>query len=286
MDNLKDNCGPFWPLVLEIKTRAEQHPYVDVFWINGSRGAGRHVEKSDLDCTVLVKAEEYVDGFRQALDDLLEDGQHPGFYPEQVWSVTHWKEGPRDWLTGVSLSVGPTEAMLQACANLFDNTPEPYQGAFDIRHREPYMDTHFLSHQGLGNEFLYGVPVYDPSGYFAQCRALVLQYPDDLSQAIVERFVGYLEIRLEWMLDRAVPRNKFNFISDIREVVYYIALAHYAKNKRFMEPGLKHYHYDLEVLQPDIRAELDCLLAIDDHFEQERGNKSLYLRQIIDKLKA
>ena len=96
-------------------------------------------------------------------------------------------------------------------------------------------------------------------------------------------FVSRLRIKLRWHTDRWLPRGKANFVLAIQEILYYVAAAHYAKNRRFMRTlGLTRYHDDLATLKPDLRADLDRFLAIDDRFG--RDNKSVSLRRIADKL--
>ena len=50
---------------------------------------------------------------------------------------------------------------------------------------------------------------------------------------------------------------------DIKEDVYYLAIAHYAKNRMFMENGLKHYEEDMKTMKPDLRKLLDTFVTYD-----------------------
>jgi hypothetical protein len=80
-------------------------------------------------------------------------------------------------------------------------------------------------------------------------------------------------------------RGKANFVLAIHDILYFIAAAHYAKNKRLMPTlGLSRYHRDLETLRPDLRRDIDRFLAIDAKFG--RDNKATHLRRIVEQLAA
>ena len=258
----------------------ERLSYVNAFWIHGSRAVGRSRGDSDIDYTVLVKnAKEQEPKLKELFSDLLEWEEVPGFYPEQMWPVATWKQKQQTF-RDVSLRVCNTDSFLKLFANLFSLDYVKHRGE---RWLEPYQDTYFLRHQGAAQFLIVeSFPVYDPKGLLEELKKKVDDYPCEVSWHVVREFVEKLKVKLTWFTDNWVPNNKYTFVSDIREVLYYIAIAHYAANRRFMQNGLKRYDQDLDELQPDIREELGRLLAIDEKLDEE--NKSVYLKVIIDKL--
>lgn len=149
---------------------------------------------------------------------------------------------------------------------------------------ERWQNTKFLGSQGQAQFMVReSVPVYDPQSILLALKNEVAKYSDEFSQQIVDMMTRYLEIKLQWFGDPWIPRSKYSFMVDMKEVLYFIAAAHYAKNKAFMQQGLKRYHLDLKTLKPNIQKDLDKLLAIDDKFEVE--DKAQYLKNIIGTLR-
>ena len=80
MDDIKSISGPYYELTLELKRRLEKLPYVDAFWIHGSRAVGRGTADSDIDYTVLVTdAKSQEPKLMSLLSDLIEWDEIPGF---------------------------------------------------------------------------------------------------------------------------------------------------------------------------------------------------------------
>jgi len=282
MDDIKSISGPYYELTLELKRRLEKLPYVDAFWIHGSRAVGRGTADSDIDYTVLVTdAKSQEPKLMSLLSDLIEWDEVPGFYPEQMWPVARWKQGTGDFRE-ISLRVCTTTSLMEMFSCLFSSECVP---SGSERWLEPYQDTCFLRHQGAAQFLIVeSFPVYDPHGYLQDLRKTVMAYPEEMSHQLVREFVGKLKVKLMWLTEHWVPKNKYTFVSDIRDILYYIAIAHYARNRRFMQNGLKRYHVDISELKPDIKADLDRLLAVDGKFFEE--NKSVFLRRIIEKLEG
>lgn len=280
--DLKKISGPYYELTMEIKNRIEKLSYVDAFWIHGSRAVGRGTADSDIDYTILVKdAKEQEPRLKELFDDLLEWDEVPGFYPEQMWPVASWKK-TKESFSEVSLRVATTSKFTRMFDELYSLERVKHRGE---RWLEPYQDTKFLRLQGAAQFLIMeSVPVYDPDGHLEKLKEKISEYPDDISRQVVREFIEKLKVKLMWLTDDWIPRNKYTFVSDIRDILYYIAIAHYALNKRFMQNGLKRYDNDLAELKPDIRAEMGRLLAIDDRFAEE--NKSPYLRRIIEKIEG
>ncbi len=282
MEDIKSISGPYHELTMEIKKRIEKLSYVDAFWIHGSRAVGRGTADSDIDYTIMVKdAKSYEGKLKELFDDLLEWDEVPGFFPEQMWPVATWKQQQKTF-RDVSLRVCTTEDLLQMFDKLFSSERVKYRGE---RWLEPYQDTHFLRLQGAAQFLIVeSYPVYDPHSHLEKLKKKVSEFPDELAWQIVRDFVEKLKIKLMWLTDDWTPKNKYTFVSDIREILYYIAIAHYARNKRFMQNGLKRYGRDMENMDPKIKEDVDRLFAIDEKFGEE--NKALYLQRIIEKLEG
>ena len=251
---------------------------MDAFWIHGSRAVGRNTSNSDIDYTFLVKNISDIKKLKKSLEDLTEWKEMPGFYPEQKWFTVSWKNR-KGGFHDIGLHIITTGEFLKNFKNAFSMK----KANGDERWLEPYMDNRFLRLQGE-IQFLVveSFSIYDPHDYLKNTKKRLLKYPKKFSEKIVNDFTNKLKIRLMWQGEPWIPRNKFNFICDIKEILYYIAIAHYAKNRKFMQSGLKRYHHDLNEMKPDIRMELDRLLAIDNKFGKE--DKGIYLKRIIKKL--
>lgn len=283
MIDYKTASGPYLSLTEELLRRAQSLDFVRGFWIHGSRSVGRNTEDSDIDYAFIVENKEDEERLAKSLSDILEWKERPGFYPEQIWAGPHWKEhSGEDRFRGIGMHFYGKQEFFDKFDNIFDDAPVEVDGTSGL---DRWQNTKFLQNQG-GVQFIVveSIPLYDPENILAIVKEKALQYPNEFSRMMVDRMVRNLEIKLDWFSEPWIQRNKYNFVSDIREVLYYIATAHYAKNKAFMQNGLKRYHYDLESFTPDIKQGVDKLLAIDENFESE--DKAIYLKTIIEKLKS
>lgn len=273
--------GPFRALTAELKDLSESLPYVDAFWIQGSRASGHHRRDSDMDYMFLVRRRIDMDHLARRIRRFLDFEEIPAWFPEDTWIVGYWKQARFGLPSFVSPHIEVTRSAFQRARNLFNMRPIRVRY---VRWRAPIETTYFLHHQGFGYELLEEtVPVYDPRATLERLQALVSAYPDSLARQLVQDFVSRLRIKLRWHTDRWTPRGKPNFLLAIQDILYYIAAAHYAKNRRLMRPlGLTRYHFDLATLKPDLRRDLDRFLAIDDRFG--RDNKGAHLRRIADRL--
>ena len=283
MIDYKTASGPYLPLTEELLRRAQELEYVKGFWIHGSRSVGRNTEDSDIDYAFIVEKKEDEERLAKSLSDILEWKERRGFYPEQIWTGPHWKEhAGEDNFRGIGMHFYGKQEFLDTFGNVFDDTPVEVEAAAGM---DRWQNTKFLQVQGSVQFIVVeSIPLYDPEGLLGTAREKALSYPDEFSQKIVDCMIKNLEIKLSWFGEPWIQRNKYNFISDIREVLYYIAIAHYAKNKTFIQNGLKRYHYDIKTFKPNIKQEVDELLKIDENFETE--NKSVYLKAILEKLKS
>lgn len=277
----KKASGKYLPLTEQLLQRAEDLDYIKSFWIHGSRAAGTNTEKSDVDYAFVVENKADEEGLAKNLEDIFQWRERVGFYPEQMWLGPHWKEHlDEEGFRGVGMHFYSRQEIKDKFWNLFDNTSVEPQASAGL---DRWQNTKFLVNQG-GAQFIIveSIPLYDPEDILKKAREKVLNYPDEFAQKLVDQMVWNLEIKLGWFGEPWIPRGRYNFISDIREVLYYVAIAHYAKNKALMQNGLKRYYYDIENLKPNIKGEVDNLLRIDENFESE--DKSEYLKSIIKKL--
>lgn len=279
MQDYKIVSDRFLPLTERLLELSKKLPYVKAFWIHGSRSVGRHTYKSDIDYLFVLATDGDKKLFEDELGKIMTWKDTLGFFPEQTWRGLRWDNN------GVSEKIGmhiyTEEEVDEKLTDFFDNEPMDISGMTWL---ERWQNTKFLGSQGAAQFMVReSVPVYDPRGILAKIKQEVAAYPDEVSKQIVETMTRYLEIKLQWFGDPWIPRSKYSFMVDMKEVLYFIAAAHYAKNKAFMQQGLKRYEHDLATLKPDIRADLDKLIAIDGKFAIE--DKAQYLKNIIAALK-
>ncbi len=252
-------------LTEEIKKRVEKLAFVDAFYIHGSRGVNRHSPTSDIDYMFLLKNQKTDEPkLRKALKDLIVFKKTRGWYPEQVWEVCEWKENSKHF-HDIGWHTITTKEMLSTISKLFSTKK------------------YFLEHQDFA-QFLVveAKAVYDPNGYVKKLKSMVAKYPNSLSKDIVKEMVENLKVKLTWVSNNWTPRNKYSFVNDIRDIVWFIALAHYAKNKAFLMNSMKRWHQDMKSFKPNIKNDLDKLISIDANFSKD--NKSIHLKKIIKKL--
>ncbi len=270
----------YLPLTEQFLELCKGLDYVKAFWIHGSRSVGRHIQTSDIDYMFVLDNTASKEAFERELGRFTEWRDTPGFFPEQIWRGCRWDNNGVSEKLGIHIC---TEAeVTNKFTDFFNNDPMDISGMAWL---ERWQNTKFLGSQG-GAQFMVreSVPVYDPEGILPKLKDEVAKYSDEFSKQIVDMMTRYLEVKLQWFGDPWIPRSKYNFAVDIKEVLYFIAAAHYAKNKVFMQQGLKRYHLDLQTFTPDIQQDLDRLLAIDEAFETE--DKAQYLKNIIRALKA
>lgn len=269
----------FLPLTERLLELSKNLKYVKAFWIHGSRSVGRHVHSSDIDYLFVLDNKQSKKEFEKELEGFVEWKDMPGFFPEQTWRGCRWNN------KGVSEKIGlhiyTEDDVKEMFADLFNNEPMDISG---VTWLERWQNTKFLGSQGQAQFMVReSVSVYDPQNILPALKNEVARYSDAFSQQIVDTMTSYLEIKLQWFGDPWIPRSKYSFMVDIKEVLYFIAAAHYAKNKAFMQQGLKRYHLDLPTFTPDIQKDLDRLLALDEKFETE--DKAQYLKNIIGALR-
>jgi len=279
MSDYKEASDRFLPLTEQFLGLSKRLDYVKAFWIHGSRSVGRHMHASDIDYLFVLDNPQDKNEFEKGLSNFVEWKDTPGFFPEQTWRGCRWHND------GVSEKIGvhiyAESELKEMFVDFFNNDPIDIS---DMTWLERWQDTKFLGSQGQAQFMVReSVPVYDPQGTLSKLKSEVAQYSDRFSQHIVDMMTRYLDIKLQWFGDPWIPRSKYSFMVDIKEVLYFIAAAHYAKNKAFMQQGLKRYHLDLKTFKPDIRKDLDRLLAVDDKFETE--DKAQYLKNIISTLR-
>lgn len=279
MQNYKTASDRFLPLTEQFLELSKKLDYVKAFWIHGSRAVGRHVHASDIDYLFVLDDQHNKEDFKKELTSFVEWRDAPGFFPEQTWRGCRWNNN------GVSEKIGLhiyTESEVRMMlADIFNNAHMDISGMTWL---ERWQNTKFLGSQGQA-QFMVGesLAVYAPQNILPALKSRLTKYTDEFSKQIVDTMTRYLEIKLQWFGDPWIPRNKYNFAENIKEVLYFIAAAHYAKNKTFMQQGLKRYHLDLKTFKPDIQKDLDGLLAIDKKFETE--DKAQYLKNIINALR-
>ncbi len=278
MPHYQEVSDRFLPLTGQFLELSKRLEYVKAFWIHGSRSVGRHVHTSDIDYLFVLEKHNKKD-FEKQLSSFVEWKDMPGFFPEQTWRGCRWNSNGMSEKIGVHIY---TEDEVNAMfADLFNNEPMDISAMTWL---ERWQNTKFLGSQGQAQFMVReSVPVYDPHDILPRLKSEVDKYSDKFSQHIVDTMTRYLETKLQWFGDPWIPRSKYSFMVDMKEVLYFIAAAHYAKNKAFMQQGLKRYHLDLEGFKPDIRKDLDRLLAVDDTFETE--DKAQYLKSIVSALK-
>ena len=255
---------PYTKLTLEIEKRVKKLSYVDAFYIHGSRGINRHSPTSDIDYMFLLKNQKEDElKLRKALSDLVEFKKVRGWYPEQIWEVCCLKEKKQSF-HDIGWHTTTTNYLLDKFSKLFSSKE------------------YFLQNQDNAQFMIVEArAVYDPKNYIKKLKKMVSKYPTKLSKEIVADMVENLKVKLMWNGVVWIPRNKYSFINDIRDIVWFIAVAHYAKNKAFLMNSMKRWHHDMDDFKPNIKADLDNLLSIDQNFGKE--NKSIYLKRIIKK---
>lgn len=279
MQDYKTVSDRFLPLTEQLLELSKKLDYVKAFWIHGSRSVGRHIYKSDIDYLFVLDNQKSKDTFEKALANFVEWKDTPGFFPEQNWRGCRWNN------KGVSEKIGmhiyTEDEVNKMFTDFFNNEPMDISGMTWL---ERWQNTKFLGLQGQAQFMVCeSVSVYDPQNMLPALKNEVAQYSDAFSQQIVDTMTSFLETKLQWFGDPWIPRSKYSFMVDMKEVLYFIAAAHYAKNKAFMQQGLKRYHLDLKTLQPNIQKDLDRLLAVDEKFETE--DKAQYLKNIIGALR-
>jgi hypothetical protein len=85
------------------------------------------------------------------------------------------------------------------------------------------------------------------------------------------------------MGDPCYYRNPFHFIENMKEVIFFIAQAHYAKNRKFLMNSMKRWHQDMKHFRPNLEKDLYNLTRVDAKLS--KTDKSIFLRNIIHKLK-
>jgi predicted nucleotidyltransferase len=277
--NYKEASDRFLPLTEQFLELSRRLDYVKAFWIHGSRSVGRHIHTSDIDYLFVLDDAQDKKDFEKELSNFVDWKDTPGFFPEQTWRGCRWNNNSVSEKIGMHIYT--QNEVNNMFADLFNNEP---MGISGMTWLERWQNTRFLGSQGQAQFMVReSVPVYDPHDILPKLRDEVDKYSDEFSQQIVDMMTRYLEIKLQWFGDPWIPRSKYSFMVDVKEILYFIAAAHYAKNKAFMQQGLKRYHLDLEGFKPDIRKDLDRLLAVDDKFGTE--DKAQYLKNIISTLR-
>jgi predicted nucleotidyltransferase len=278
MSNYKEVSDRFLPLTEQFLELSKSLEYVKAFWIHGSRSVGRHVRSSDIDYLFVVNKQNKKE-LKKELERFVEWKDMPGFFPEQTWRGCRWNNN--GVLEKIGVHIYTEDEIKEKFTNFFNNDPMDISSMTWL---ERWQNTKFLGSQGEAQFMVCeSVAVYDPHGILAKLKSEVDKYSDEFSRQIVDMMTRYLETKLQWFGDPWIPRSKYSFMVDMKEVLYFIAAAHYAKNKAFMQQGLKRYHLDLETFKPDIQKDLDRLLAIDEKFDTE--DKAQYLKSIIVALK-
>ncbi len=279
MQDYKIVSDRFLPLTEQLLELSKKLDYIKAFWIHGSRSVGRHVHTSDIDYLFVLEDQKSKEAFEKELANFVGWKDTPGFFPEQTWRGCRWSN------KGVSEKIGVHIYTEDEVNNMFSDlfNDEPMDISV-MTWLERWQNTKFLGSQGQAQFMVReSVAVYDPRDILSKLKNEVANYPEEFSRQIIDKMTHYLEIKLQWFGDPWIPRSKYNFMVDMKEVLYFIAAAHYAKNKAFMQQGLKRYHLDLPTFTPDIQKDLDRLLAIDEKFETE--DKAQYLKSIISTLR-
>ncbi|MBW3013486.1 nucleotidyltransferase domain-containing protein [Candidatus Woesearchaeota archaeon] len=253
---------PYDKLTKEIKKRVQKLPYVDAFYIHGSRAVGRHTKTSDIDYTVLVKDIKHKKDLEKELKDLLEIEYYPGFYGDDYWEICVWKEKKLD----IGWHVIETKLLTRLVTDIFKSK----RNLLKLQDHAQFL-------------IIESLPVHDPKKILAKFKAELKKYPKELADSIVKDCVKKLRIKEWWLGDPCNYRNPFNFILDMKEILQLIATAHYARNRKFMMNSLKRWHQDLKTFKPDIEEDLYNLTRIDNRLP--KTDKSVFLRDIVFKLK-
>ncbi len=279
MQDYKTASDRYLPLTEHFLELSKKLSYVKAFWVHGSRSVGRHVYKSDIDYLFVLDNKQDKKEFEKELGRFVEWKDTKGFFPEQTWRGCRWNNN--GVLEKIGVHIYTEDEVNEMFSDFFNNEPMDVSGMTWL---ERWQNTKFLGSQGAAQFMVHeSVSVHDPSGILPKLKSEVAKYPDECSKQIVDLMTGYLETKLRWFGDPWIPRSKYSFMVDMKEVLYFIAAAHYAKSKAFMQQGLKRYHLDIKILKPDIQKDLDRLLAIDDKFEVE--DKAQYLKNIIGALR-
>lgn len=254
---------PYTDLTQKIKRRVEKLPYVEAFYIHGSRAVGRNSPTSDIDYMFLLKNHKTDDDkLINALRDLIEFKPMPGWYPEQTWIVAS-RNDKKLKFNDIGFHTATTKEILNRFSKLFKSKD------YLLKNQD---NAQFLIAEAKA--------VYDPRGYVKKLKKLISKYPKKLSDEIVQDMVQKLKVKLMWV-DPWIPRNKYSFINDVRDIVWFIAVAHYAKNRAFLMNSMKRWHQDMKSFKPSLKGDLDKLLSIDSGFS--KVNKAKYLKRIIKK---
>lgn len=279
MQNYKIVSDRFLPLTEQLLELSKKLDYIKAFWIHGSRSVGRHVHTSDIDYLFALDDQKSKKALEKELERFVEWKDTPGFFPEQTWRGCRWNNKGSSEKIGIHIYT--KDEVTKMFSDLFNDEPMDISG---LTWLERWQNTKFLGSQGQAQFMVReAVAVYDPHDMLSKLKSEVANYSEEFSQQIVDRMTRYLEIKLQWFGNPWIPRSKYNFMVDMKEVLYFIAAAHYAKNKAFMQQGLKRYHLDLPIFTPNIQKDLDRLLAIDEKFETE--DKAQYLKNIINALR-
>ncbi|MBD3259109.1 hypothetical protein GF371_00595 [Candidatus Woesearchaeota archaeon] len=253
---------PYDKLTKELKKRLSKLKYVDAFYMHGSRAVKRHTKTSDIDYTVLVKDIKHKKELEEKLNDLLEIEYYPGFYGDDYWEICVWKEKKLD----IGWHVIETRLITRLVNDIFRSK----KNLLKLQDHAQFL-------------IIESKPVYDPRKILAKLKAELKKYPRKLADSIVKDHVKKLEVKEWWLGDPCKYRNPFSFVLDMKEILKFIAVAHYAKNRKFMMNSLKRWHHDLKTFKPDIEEDLYKLTRIDAKLP--KTDKSIFLRNIIFKLK-
>ncbi|MBW3015874.1 nucleotidyltransferase domain-containing protein [Candidatus Woesearchaeota archaeon] len=247
-------------LTQELKRRLSKLPYVDAFYIHGSRGAGRHTPISDMDYTVLIKDKRYNNRLYKELEDILELENVPGFFGDALWPVHSWEGLDVGW------HVIETGYLKKLVRDIFKSK----ENLLKFQDQAQFL-------------IIEAKPVYDPKGLLKLFKSRLRKYPKRLADAVVEDRIKKLETKIMWIGEHGHYRNPFHFIENMHEIILFIAQAHYAKNRAFLMNSMKRWHQDMKLFKPNIKRDLDELVKIDKNIA--RYDKGKVLRRIIEKLK-
>jgi hypothetical protein len=218
--------------------------FVAAVFRNGSHVAGTAQADSDIDFTVLVQCEEEVEAAHQRLTEAF---AFRGLCHE-VHQYSH-------------------EGQDIACTMLTREAVEGMVGGV-FASREL-----LLAYQGaLQHKVVEAVAVHDPEGLLAAYQQRLRAYPEALAAEVVTWATDHLQ---EEYLDDWGFRSRFHYGFCLRDMLEHMALALYARNRRFCMPPLKRWPGDLRVLRPDLEPEATVLLAAEEQAGYARPREAL-----------
>ncbi len=239
-------------LALALRDALASDPRVEAVFHNGSHVVGVASPDSDLDFTLLVRAEGQEAPVQQRLAGVFA-------FQGLVHEVAQYDHKG----TRLACTVLPTSALSGMVEGVFHSREE------------------LLAYQGtLQHKVVEAVALHDPGGLLALWQARLSQYPDALAEEVVVRATDYLQC--EYLEDWGF-RSPFHYCYALQDLLHHLGVALYAHNRRFFMPPLKRWPHDLPSLRPNLERELADL--IEGRTEESYARPRAALELLVQKLR-